>query len=95
MQPGRFYGNDHFNASAFNRLLAVHCLGCGEVDMGKIRQHPKYNVLSCRASDAEWEEIDAVIGNGNRSAFLLEAALEKVRRERQRRVDHVVSERAL
>lgn len=63
--------------------------------MGKIKPNPRYNVISCRASEAERRSIQAVIGKGNLSAFLLEAALEKVRRETQRRMDHALSERAL
>jgi hypothetical protein len=53
-----------------------------EVVMGKWKENPRYNVMSCRANDAEWLEIAAAIGAGNRSAFFLEAVLEKVRRER-------------
>lgn len=60
--------------------------------MGKTRQHPRYNVLSCRTSDAEWREIEAIIGNGNRSEFVRDAVLEKARRDRQRRFDNALSQ---
>lgn len=61
--------------------------------MGKWKQHPRYNILSFRASDSEVEEIEAVIGNnGNRSAFVLEAVMEKIRRDSQRRKDHALRE---
>ena len=63
--------------------------------MGKIKENPRYNVISCRASKSERLEIAAVVGNGNLSLFLLDAAMEKVRREKQRRIDHALSERAL
>lgn len=59
--------------------------------MGKRRTTPRYNVISCRTSDAELEEISAVIGNGSRSDFVRDAVIEKARRERQRRVDHALS----
>lgn len=60
--------------------------------MGKTRQNPRYNVLSCRTSDAEWAEINAVIGNRVVSDFVREALLEKARRDRQRGYDHALSQ---
>ena len=49
--------------------------------MGKSKQNPRYNVISCRTSDAERDRIWAAVGNGNLSAFILEAVLEKIERE--------------
>lgn len=63
--------------------------------MGKTTEHPRYNVIHFRASDVEYDEIHAVVGNGPWSRFMREAVLEKVRREKQRRIDHALSERAL
>jgi hypothetical protein len=54
--------------------------------MGKSKQNPRYNVISCRASDAERERIWTAVGKGNLSAFVLEAVLEKVKREQLREV---------
>jgi hypothetical protein len=59
--------------------------------MGKPKASPRYNVLSCRTNDAEWEEISTAIGRGNRSDFLRQAVLEKIRRDKQRRIDHALS----
>ena len=47
--------------------------------MGKMKQHPRYNVISCRVTDAELAEIAAVVGNGNRAEFMLQAILDAVR----------------
>jgi len=59
--------------------------------MGK----PRYNVFPFRANDQEAREILTNVPAGQRAAFFRDAVLEKIRRERQRRVDHALSERAL
>lgn len=51
--------------------------------MGRMKQHPKYNVLSFRASDEELKIIKAAINSGSRQDFLLAAALEKVLHDEQ------------
>lgn len=62
--------------------------------MGRMKQNPKYNVLSFRASDAEKKVIEAAINGGSRQGFLLAAALEKVLHDEQyayrERVDSLV-----
>ena len=60
--------------------------------MGKCKENPRYNVISCRVSDAELQAIESEVGPERLSGFLLEAALEKVLRERQRRMDHALSQ---
>lgn len=51
--------------------------------MGRMKEHPKYNILSFRVSDADLAEIeDAMIG-GSRQDFLRDAALEKARTDKQ------------
>lgn len=58
--------------------------------MGKMKQNPRYNVLSFRATDEELAEIRAAIGRRTRQAFLLEAVREKIVGDRQRAVDERV-----
>ena len=61
--------------------------------MPKYKQHPRYNVLSFRVSDAELEEIqDAMIG-GSSQLFLRDAALEKARSDNQAMVDMAIAKR--
>jgi hypothetical protein len=52
--------------------------------MGKMKHHPRYNVLSFRATDEELAEIRAAIGKRTRQNYLLEAVKEKITRDRQR-----------
>jgi uncharacterized protein (DUF1778 family) len=49
--------------------------------MGRMKQHPRYHVLSLRVSDEELKVIEAAIDGGSRQNFLLAAALEKVLRD--------------
>ena len=63
--------------------------------MGKPRTDPRYNVFPFRASEQEAKEILANVPAGQRATFFRDAVLEKIRRDRQRRVDHALSERAL
>ncbi len=46
--------------------------------MGAMKENPRYNVLSFRASDEELKVIEAAINGGSKQNFLLAAALEKV-----------------
>lgn len=61
--------------------------------MGRMKQHPRYNVLSFRASDAELKEIADSLSGVSRQSFLLEAALEKVRNDRQSYIDMMIIKR--
>jgi len=63
--------------------------------MGKQKEHPRYNVYPFRASDTEAMEIESNIPRGKRGEFFREAVLEKIRREKQRRIDHALSDRSL
>lgn len=63
--------------------------------MGKFKENPRYNVISFRAGDQEYSEIRALVGDGRWSEFMREAAMEKVQRERQRRMDDALSARSL
>lgn len=63
--------------------------------MGRPKENPRYNVLFCRASDCERAEIEEALGRRTVNDFLLEAALEKVRRDRQRDIDYALSQRPL
>lgn len=51
--------------------------------MGRMKQHPRYNVLSFRASDEKSLVIEAAINGGSKQAYLLEAVLEKIQRDEQ------------
>ena len=56
-------------------------------DMGRMKQHPRYNVISLRVSDEEMIAITAAIGAGTRQGFLLTAALEKLANDRRKESD--------
>lgn len=49
--------------------------------MGRMKQNPRYNVISFRVSDEELQVIEAAINGGSRQSFLLAAALEKILRD--------------
>ena len=50
----------------------------------KCKEHPRYNILSLRASDEEMAEImEAAAGRSTLSEFLLEAAIAYARRENE------------
>lgn len=51
--------------------------------MGKMKQHPRYNVLSFRVSDDELAEIESVMIGGSRNDFLRDAVLKQAREEDQ------------
>lgn len=56
--------------------------------MGKMKENPRHNVFSFRVADDERDEILAAIPRRKtRQAFILEAVLEKIRRERQAEID--------
>lgn len=58
--------------------------------MGKTRQNPRYNVISCRVSDAELAEITSAIGSGTRQEYLLAAVSEKLINDRQAAIDEMI-----
>lgn len=57
--------------------------------MGRMKEHPRYNVMSFRASDAELVQIVAAIGEVSRQEFLLTAVMEKIVNDRQTRMDQI------
>lgn len=54
--------------------------------MGKMKENPRYNVLSLRVSDYELRELKEV-QRGSRQDYLLQAVMEKVARDRQASLD--------
>jgi len=61
--------------------------------MGSPRQNPRYNVFPFRASDQEAQEIMGHVPAGRRATFFRDAVLEKIRREKQKRMDDALSSR--
>lgn len=53
--------------------------------MGRMKENPRYNVISLRVSDEELESIEKLSGNNPRSEFLLAAVVEKIQREEEAR----------
>lgn len=60
--------------------------------MGKMKEHPRYNVLSFRVSDQELT-VFQMAAAGNMSGFLLTAATEKANNDRQERIDNYIRDR--
>lgn len=51
--------------------------------MGRMKQYPRYNVLSFRVSDDEMAEIEDAMVGGSRNDFLREAVLRQAREDYQ------------
>lgn len=51
--------------------------------MGKMKENPRYNVLSFRVSDEELAEIESVMIGGNRNDFLRDSVLRQAREDDQ------------
>lgn len=60
--------------------------------MGRTKQHPRYNVLSCRVSDSLKQSINHALGSRTMQQFMHEAAEAKLIEERQARVDKIVAQ---
>lgn len=58
--------------------------------MGRMKENPRYNVISLRVSDEELAELNIVIGDGTRQEYLLAALTEKFINDRQARIDALV-----
>lgn len=58
--------------------------------MGKMKQNPKYNVISMRVSDLHKAEIRIAAGGQSVSDFLAAAVREKIANDRQARIDEAV-----
>lgn len=59
--------------------------------MGKLKEHPRYNVLSFRVTDQELTLIQMAAA-GNMSGFLHTAVTEKVDNDRQARLGKYLRE---
>ena len=58
--------------------------------MGKMTQHPRYNVVSCRVSDDTKHSINHARGCRSMQAYVHEALEEKLINDRQSRIDTLV-----
>jgi hypothetical protein len=55
-----------------------------EIEMGKTKQNPRYNVISCRVADDELAQLNAAVLSVKRGTFIREAVMEKIEREKGR-----------
>lgn len=59
--------------------------------MGRMKQHPRYNVLSCRVSDDTRSCIDHALGGRSVQEYIHAAIEEKLISDRQYRIDKAVA----
>jgi hypothetical protein len=52
--------------------------------MGKMKENPRYKVLSFRVTEDELAEIESVMIGGSRNDFLRDAVLKQAREDDQR-----------
>lgn len=57
--------------------------------MGRKKQNPRYNVLSCRVSDAQLAAIRQALGGRSIQHYLIGAITEKVINDRQAEIDEL------
>ncbi len=57
--------------------------------MGRQKQHPRYNVLSCRVSDAQLAEISKSLNGRKVQHYLIAAITEKLINDRQAQIDQL------
>lgn len=60
--------------------------------MGKMVEHPRYNVLSCRVSDDTRRCITHALGGRSIQDYLHAAIEEKLIRDRQARIDTAITQ---
>ena len=60
--------------------------------MGRKKQNPKYNVLSCRVNDDLRQCISHALGQRSIQDFLHTAVEEKLVNDRQARIDKLIRE---
>lgn len=60
--------------------------------MGRMKQHPRYNVVSCRVSDDTKHNINHALGGRSVQEFVHAAIEEKLISERQDRIDKLFRE---
>lgn len=58
--------------------------------MGRMKENPRYNVISCRVSDDMKKSIVHAINGGSVQAFIHSALEEKLISERQARMDELL-----
>lgn len=59
--------------------------------MGRMKENPRYNVISCRVSDDLKQNIQHALGNRTRQEFIHEAIEAKLIEERQARIDKALA----
>lgn len=57
--------------------------------MGRMKEHPRYNVLSCRVSDAQLAEISRALDGRTVQHYLIAAITEKIINDRQAEIDQL------
>lgn len=57
--------------------------------MGRKKQQPRYNVLSCRVSDAQLAEISKSLNGRKIQHYLIGAITEKLINDRQAEIDEI------
>lgn len=62
--------------------------------MGRMKPHPKYNVISCRVSDDIRACIDHALSGRSMQEYLHSAIEEKLTSERQTRMNELLKESA-
>lgn len=58
--------------------------------MGRMKENPRYNIISVRISDAELAELTSISNGRALSQLLLEALNDKIINHRQSRIDAVI-----
>jgi len=48
-----------------------------------MKEYPRYNVVSCRLSDTEYDEMKNLVGSDNISAFIWTAIKDRLAQERK------------
>lgn len=59
--------------------------------MGRMKQNPRYNVISCRVSDDTKQSITHALGGQSVQEFVHAAIEEKLISDRQHRIDKAVA----
>ena len=59
--------------------------------MGRMKENPRYNVVSCRVSDDTKQIINHALGNQTMQDFIHTAIEEKLISDRQHRIDKAVA----
>lgn len=57
--------------------------------MGRRKQNPRYNILSCRVSDAQHASITQALDGRKVQQYLIEAITEKLVNDRQAQINNL------